>query len=220
MTHLKYLLSRQSELTTVIINVGTDNRGDYAVLDETVFHRAGGGQKSDQGWINDKPVHDVRLDQTSGETRHYMDTTEGLINEQVAHMVLDQKTRALHSAYHSGGHLIALIIEAKLDDCRVTGGHHWPGEARLELVFDIKHPDDFASLTTQLQLQVDKAIAAQLRVFYHYEEATQLRTVSIGDYPDFSCGGTHILTTGELIGLTITAIKIRKGKVRLSYRIG
>ncbi|WP_424810237.1 hypothetical protein [Rhodococcus sp. 27YEA15] len=60
------------------------------------------------------------------------------------------------------------------------------------------------------------AIASDLRVSADVNDAG-LRTVRIGDLHVAPCGGTHLHRLGEFADITVPTLKIKRGRIRVSY---
>ncbi len=86
-----------------------------------------------------------------------------------------------------------------------------------------------------MQQQVEAAIAASLPVRIgagsfsdiaalrpeladKIPQQAQIRTVTIGDYRPFACGGTHVPHSGAIGALALRKIKVKNG-VRISYEL-
>jgi Ser-tRNA(Ala) deacylase AlaX len=111
-----------------VICVGQDARGDYVILDQTLFYPQGGGQPADQGQIRCQEgcfqISDVR--KVEGQVRHY---GLGQLFAQGQDVVM-HVLRRLHTAYHTAGHLIAGVIE-KNYALKAVKGHQFPGQAHV-----------------------------------------------------------------------------------------
>ncbi|MGO2434818.1 MAG: alanyl-tRNA editing protein, partial [Serratia proteamaculans] len=47
-----------------------------------------------------------------------------------------------------------------------------------------------------------------------------MRQVGFGELPAYGCGGTHVLSLGELGAVNITALKMKKGQLIVQYELG
>lgn len=138
-----------TETTAQIIRCDKDQKGEYIILDRSIFYPQGGGQPADQGriFINDKEeykVFDVR--KIENETRHYIvnikNDLETKFNtsflKQNIKIIIDKDRRDINSKYHTAGHLIAAVAEkiskqisseVNISQIKAVKGHQFPGEA-------------------------------------------------------------------------------------------
>ncbi|MGH8249867.1 MAG: hypothetical protein ACREVI_04090 [Steroidobacteraceae bacterium] len=213
MTIRKYLSSAALEASAMIETMGYDERGTWLRLDETIFHPQGGGQPADRGTINGVSVVFVV---SAGEfAKHYIEAGDPLAAfaaGQTVHLCVDAAVRERHARLHTGGHLIAALVESTHPDCVAVAGHHWPGEARVE--FESLSLADKDAFMAQLQGGVDQAVAADLPVAV---SDTAGRLVAIGRYQAVPCGGTHCRSLAALAGLHITGTKTKSTRTRVSY---
>jgi Ser-tRNA(Ala) deacylase AlaX len=213
MTNLLYLTDASLDGQAIVTGTGTFNDQHWATLDRTLFHRAGGGQKADRGFLNDIPVLDVRLDRECDRTLHIV-STNILVPGQCVEMHIDRAFRDLNSKYHTAGHLLATIIERDFGGLQAVAGHHYLGEARVEFEGEVT-----ASLETLMNnvtnaLQTELATDTAVSTMWDSEE---IRHIQIGKYPPTACGGTHVSSTKKLVGLYIKSMKQKSGRLRVSY---
>jgi alanyl-tRNA synthetase len=219
----------------VIGAVNQDDQGHFFILDKTIFYPQGGGQPSDEGTIkteNDEiPIFSVKS--IGGQIRHY---TNQPLNHLVGQKVMcriNPSKRMLHAKLHTAGHLISNIIEKIYPDYKAIKGHHFPGECYVEFL-----PKDKASeidlirlnqnITTIINenhfLEVMNISNAELSTIcpslpYAIPGEQPIRVVRIGEFPYQPCGGTHIKTTNELEGLSVTRSKIKGNRLKINYTI-
>jgi len=190
-----------------------DGDKPFIRLDRTWFHPQGGGQKADKGTIAGVAV--VHVDCSNDEINHYLQTIESFDVGQQVDIKVDEKWRIINGKYHLAGHLIASLMENIFPDIKAVGGHHWPGEARIEMTGKLPNIDQVNESLTEA---LTKAIDADLTVsicgdpFYN-------RSIAIGDFMAVPCGGTHPESLGVLGKVEITKLKIKKNKLRVSYRV-
>ena len=217
MTILQYLTDPSLAGEAMIISAGNDGR-PYVTLDRTLFHRAGGGQRSDRGSIGELRVVEVLLHRESGETRHYIEQADFRVGEKAA-MIVDKDWRELNSRCHTGGHLIAAVIEKKYPHVVPDRGHHWPGECRVECGVEQDLNKDVTDLSADISATLAEVVASDVSVQILFSPDDGMRHIKIGRYGAVGCGGTHVARTGELNGLQIKGIKIKNGRMRISYDV-
>ncbi|TVU54488.1 MAG: threonine--tRNA ligase [Arthrospira sp. PLM2.Bin9] len=185
----------------------------FVRLDRTLFHPQGGGQKADKGTISGVSV--VHVDQSNDEVNHYLETVESFTVGQQVEMKVDETWRLINGKYHLAGHLIASLMENLFPGVQAMGGHHWPGEARIELTGNLHNIEEVNEL---LSAALTKAIDADLPVSICGDPFSN-RSIAIGDFMAVPCGGTHPESLGVLGKVEITKLKIKKDKLRVSYRV-
>jgi Ser-tRNA(Ala) deacylase AlaX len=214
MTVKRYLASADLSGTATVTHVGDDGR-PFVRLSETLFHPQGGGQKADRGTVGGRAVsHVAHAD--GGEVNHYLDSTEGLSVGDVVQLAVDAEWRQLNARWHTAGHLIAAVVEKLFPKLQGVAGHHWPGEGRVEFT-----PGDGASadeIAARLPDALAEAVRADLPVRVVGDPFAS-REVVVGDSRPVGCGGTHLPSVGGLGEVTVTGVKQKGGKLRVSYAV-
>lgn len=221
--------------TAVITGVENDDR-KLVRLSHTLFHPQGGGQRADIGYLQiDRAaelsslageayfaaserkkiqVIDVRHAE-GGEVDHIVENVDGLVPGITVLMSVDQGVRQTNARLHTAGHALADLVTTLQPNLRPRAGHHWPGEARVEFEGDLSEPEIFAQ---QLEKAAETLVGDDRPIVVHSDQG--LRTVTVGSGMAVGCGGTHVSSTGELLGLQIRRVHSKKGIVRVSYEIG
>ncbi len=214
MTEKLYLAGDEASCETTVTATGTDDAGTWVCTAKTVFHPQGGGQKSDRGTIAGVLV--AKVVHRNGEVFHYLDRPSAFAVGQPVTLEIDRAWRHLHSRWHNAGHLLAALLESLFPDLKAVAGHHWPGEGRIEAVGDtFPNPGE---VQTKLDQAVQEAIAQNLPVKIA-GDAFHSRAIQIADYAPVPCGGTHPKGTGELGVVRVRGVKVKGGKLRLSYDV-
>jgi alanyl-tRNA synthetase len=214
MTAKHYLTSADLAGVAVVTHIGDDGR-PFVRLSETLFHPQGGGQKADRGTLAGRTVaHVAHAD--GGEVNHYLESTAGLSVGDAVEIAVDPEWRALNARWHTAGHLIAAVVEKLYPTLQGVAGHHWPGEGRVEFApGEGASPDEIAA---RLPAALAEAVAADLPVTVAGDPHTS-RTVAVGDSRPVGCGGTHLPSVGGLRAVTVTGVKAKGGKLRVSYAV-
>jgi Ser-tRNA(Ala) deacylase AlaX len=212
-TAKRYLASADLTGTATVANVGDDGR-PFVRLSETLFHPQGGGQKADRGTVGGRTItHVAHAD--GGEVNHYLDSTDGLSVGDSVELAVDVEWRRLNARWHTAGHLIAAVVEELFPNLQGVAGHHWPGEGRVEFA-----PGDGASaeeVAAKLPDALAEAVRADLPVRVIGDPFAS-REVVVGDSRPVGCGGTHLASVGGL-AVTVTGVKAKGGKLRVSYAV-
>ena len=237
MTELMYIEHPDLfELSTQITQHGSDAKGMYLVLNQSLFYPQGGGQPADQGKIITPDicydVFDVR--NVDGEVRHYIIGNSTPIHPVDAVTIkIDKERRILNSKYHTAGHLIAAVVEKTNPDLTALKGHQFPREAYVEFGGTVSDVDNFmaqinsrvseciasrATVKTEELSSDDAAIIAQ-DLPYELPKNKSLRVCHIVGFPPVPCGGTHVSTLEDIASLVIKKCKSKKGKTKIYYEV-
>jgi Ser-tRNA(Ala) deacylase AlaX len=215
MTRKLYLLA-DSPLSGDARVTGIDTSGAQPriILDQTFFHVKGGGQLGDRGFIGSARVVDVRH-ALNGDVDHLVESVDGLAVGDAVSMFVDQEHRAQNTRLHTAGHLIAGVMAIPFPDVSAIGAHHYPGECRVEFRGNEAAMETIRGMLPELlACAIDEDLSVQI---LGNPEAN--RTIAIGQYPPIPCGGTHLRSVASLGKVEITGIKIKDGKLRVSYRL-
>ena len=208
MTLKRYFTSDQLTLTTRVLRCEPQDDGRFRlILSETLFHPQGGGQPSDRGTLAGAAM--LQALQEGDDVAHYTDRP---VEPGEAELVVDGELRALHSRYHSAGHLIAYAGESL--GWRGYKANHRPGEGRI--VFTAL--DQTQPVTAEVLMQRAAALVAGNYPRVLGEEEGK-RMVSWGELTPYACGGTHVLSTGEIGEIVIGKVKEKKGELTVQYSL-
>lgn len=228
MTTLLYL-ERGSEQTLSAYAHITETlqtpQGLALVLDQSPFYPEGGGQPSDRGSIGNVQVTDVQT--IDGKVLHFV---ESLPEDAATYLCqVDALRRKDLSVQHSGQHMLSAIV-FDVYDAKTVGFHL--SETYTTIDLDVKlSPEDIR----QIENRCFEVIASGLTVRDHYPSQEELESLPLRKQPkvsedirvieiaglDYSpCGGTHVSTTNEIMGLKITKFENYKGGTRLEFVCG
>jgi len=200
----------------VIVDAGsTDDGKPWVRLDVTIFHPQGGGQKADRGVIGSVDVVHV-AHAANGFVDHVLASPAAFTRGQRVALAVDRGWRRTNARLHSGGHLLAAVVEAAFPGLRTLAGHHWPGEARIEVEGNSLPSTDQIVPALERALAVAVSSDAAVDIIGNPYES---RAIQIGDYPPVSCGGTHVRRLGELAGIRLDKVKLKSGRLRVSYSL-
>lgn len=208
--------SHITQATAIVTDFGTAPDGRFWVrLDRTIFHPQGGGQKADRGTIGGTRITHV-AHAAGNEADHFMELNGAFGRGQLVELQLDEDWRHLNAGYHSGGHLIAALVESRFSGLRAISGHHWPGEARIE--FETSHEPVALEITDAIAEDLCEIVSKDLLVRVVGEPYSD-RSIQIGDYRPVPCGGTHVSRLSHLHGIGVEKVRVKSGKVRVSYSV-
>ncbi|GAA0336873.1 hypothetical protein NE235_24870 [Actinoallomurus spadix] len=214
-------------LTTISTSVAVTGReadgGAWVALRENIFHPQGGGQPADRGRLGECAVVPVRHPDTGLVVLRARDEEGGALDALAegdpveAHV--DRDARLLHAALHTAGHLIDAA--GRSQGWYLAGNMHFPGQARIEFTppetaTSLAAPEAREEAADRLRAEIAAAIAADLPVSSEYDIDGR-RVVRLGDLHAQHCGGTHVRSLADLADVTITAVKLKKSRIRVSY---
>jgi Ser-tRNA(Ala) deacylase AlaX len=209
------------QVDTRVIAVGERDGTPWAAVEHCLFHPQGGGQPADRGWLEDTEIVPVR-DRESGLVVATAAEGGSLPSLDVGEWVrvrIDLQARALHAALHSAGHLVEAV--GRMQGWEMVGSIHFPGQARIE--FQAPHsdtrladPDGREEVTAALRAAVAAAVADDLPVFARSLPDGR-RVVHLDALHSAPCGGTHVRSLGDLADVVLPTLKVKKGRIRVSY---
>jgi len=198
----------------------------------------GGGQASDQGTIyfDNQELNVTFVSFLDGEVLHFCDYSEiktDLINKEVTLTISDSR-RILNSKLHSAGHLISGIIEKIHSNLKAVKGFHFPDGPYVE--FKGEKFEDNEKTIQEANNMIYNHIEKETPItteFINYDDLKKrcsniptyipkdkpLRIATILGFEPLPCGGTHIKSCKELLGLKISKIKNKKGNIKISYNL-
>ncbi len=211
--------------------------GDWAVLDQTLFYPAGGGQPSDQGTLSaGGKEHTVTEAQKIGDV--ILHKVRGLKEGQEVSGRIDWERRFRLMQMHTATHIVAGAAR------KLIGKHIWQAGASKGLDssrIDLTHyrpftEEELKKIEEEANRIVKKGIKVEASVmdrgeaegkygFVLYQGGAspgkKVRVVSIKGVDVEACGGTHLLNTkhAECIRIIRTE-RIQDGVNRLEYAAG
>ena len=245
----KVYLNQSYKLLTIdafiksIYKIDDTKHGSHSIiLDQTIFHPQGGGQPSDIGYIltGTGARFDVLMVIASGDqVEHYgnfvnQDDEINFTPENIVTLFVDEIKRIYHSRIHSAGHALdaALKRVGLIDRLKATKGYHFLDGPYVEYDGDITS-QEIENLSDLLNIEMKNIIAEAIDSSVNYLDKItasdickcdvsrypdSIRVVYVADFP-CPCGGTHVDNTSELGKVTISKIKFKKQKLRISYLI-
>jgi Ser-tRNA(Ala) deacylase AlaX len=198
------------DVHTNVTATGHDEAGGrWLAVRHNIFHPQGGGQPADRGWLGECEVVPVRhtatglvvLHATGSHSAGLDDLSEG----DLVHTRIDAGLRLLHAALHTAGHLVEAAC--RVEGWTLAGSNHFPGQADAE---------EREKAADRLRAFIAAAIADDLPVTADHDDEGH-RVVRLGDVHAAPCGGTHVRSLADLRQVTISAVKLKKGRLRVSY---
>lgn len=234
MTRQHYLTDTYlQQCVSTVTNHGTDEKGSYLILSETVFYPQGGGQPSDHGTIQTASHGVIQVTfvrQVEQEIRHYVTGVQDLSPLIGANVTasIDLPRRLLNARYHTAAHLLGNIAEVIYPQVKAVKGHSFPGEAyvefngvaepnSLELVTSINEAILANLSTTTFEMLPDEFASKYYQLPYPVPANKAFRAMQIGNLMPVPCGGTHLKSTDEIGNLTIRKINNKNDRLKIAY---
>jgi Ser-tRNA(Ala) deacylase AlaX len=237
-TELIYLESKQTELQARVISTGAGERGNYVVLNQTIFHPQGGGQPTDQGHVTSSEGRFfIKFAEFhNGIVYHYLDVSDISllsISEEI-NLEVDQQRRDKNCIIHTTGHLVSHVLEMLVPTLSPVKGYHFSDGPYVE--FQSASSLDLAGLLSQANENLTSAVSTDAAVnatYCSFEEAKVIRPylaqfiptskptriISIANYTPLPCGGTHVPSLAAIKGARLKKLKFSKDIVRASYDV-
>jgi alanyl-tRNA synthetase len=216
----KFLGYTQTNAHAQLIEVVKSGKDTFLVFDQTPFYAEMGGQAGDAGTalINGQLVNitDCVKDK-SGRHLHRLDSSFAISHSSFAagaktELKVDVSRRRAISRHHSATHLLHWALRKVLGThVRQAGTHKTPDRLR----FDFSH---FEAVTHAQLLEIEQLVNERVidnakveayetefdkkpegtLAFFGDKYGRIVRVVDIGGYSRELCGGTHVVTTGEI----------------------
>ncbi|MCR8644290.1 DHHA1 domain-containing protein [Paenibacillus sp. N1-5-1-14] len=199
--------------------------GFFVTLEKTAFYPHGGGQPCDFGTIQGIPVLDV----ISVEDQ-ILHQVERLPEENEVACQLDWNRRFDHMQQHSGQHLLSAITR-DLFQFKTVSFHLGTDYCSI----DIETPELKLTQLDAIEHEVNKHIYKNHAITSYFvteEELSKLnlvketsikeniRIVEMAGIEYNACGGTHVLSTGELGMIKLLKTEKLKGNTRIYFKCG
>lgn len=234
-------LDNDQQLTgsaTVLGVVDWPAGGHALILDQTYFYPQGGGQPADWGRVESAAgcfgVKDVRKE--SGVVYHIGEFSRDSFGVgEVVQLLVDADRRLLNSRLHSAGHLLDVALENVGHLMEPTKGYHFPNGPYVEYVA-ILPEEQRENVRAAAEAEVNRLITADGEIKIQTVDLTTVknlshfvpeylspeepvRVVTVSGQWGCPCGGTHVKRLSELNHMTVTKMKLKDGKLRVSYDV-
>jgi alanyl-tRNA synthetase len=213
------------ECTAKVISTKIINGSTWVTLDQTIFYPEGGGQPSDLGFIDGKPVLDVQI--IDSEIVHKID---GSIDKNRVKLAIDFERRFDHMQQHTGQHLLSAVWQ-QLYGIETISFHLGKDVCTIDLATSELDTEKIRCVELKLAQYIFENRGIESYLLPHEEvdqeylsklkETPQVvRIVEIEGVNTSACCGTHVTMLGELGLLKIIGWEKYKQNVRLSFISG
>jgi alanyl-tRNA synthetase len=217
-----------TDLDTEVLYTGEADGRVFAVLADTIFYPAGGGQPADHGTIGGVAVLDV--ERRAGEIRHHLD---GSVPTGATRLRLDWSRRFDHMQQHTAQHLLTAVAQDRFG-WATTAFHLGAELSDVELEAGAIDHERITALEDAVAAEVRAARAVSARCVS--PEALRslavrtrglpaghrgdVRLVEIAGIDLNTCGGTHVRSTAELEAVALLHTEPMRGGTRLHFVAG
>jgi alanyl-tRNA synthetase len=213
------------EYTAEVISTKIINGSSWVTLDQTIFYPEGGGQPSDLGFIDGKPVLDVQL--VDSEIVHKI---EGEIDKNRVKLEIDFERRFDHMQQHTGQHLLSAVWQ-QLYGVETLSFHLGKDVCTIDIATSELDTEKIRCVELKLAQYIFENRGIESYLLPH-EEVDQEYLLKLKETPQFvrfveiegvdtsTCCGTHVTMLGELGLLKILGWEKYKQNVRLSFITG
>ncbi|MGC8761815.1 MAG: alanyl-tRNA editing protein [Bryobacteraceae bacterium] len=194
------------------------------VLDRTAFYPTSGGQPHDTGTLAGIPV--ARVEEEDEEIVHVL--AAPLPESGTVHGVIDWPRRLDHMQQHSGQHLLSAVFD-QLFGYPTASFHLGSAASTIDLETASVAPDELAAA----ERRANELIWQDLPVRVSFEDSRRaeglrkqaareglLRIITIEGVDRTACGGTHVLSTGQIGVVLVRKTEKIRGMTRVEFLCG
>jgi alanyl-tRNA synthetase len=215
------------------------------LLDRTAFYATGGGQPHDTGWIEFVPaetgepaalpkltVSEVIEDESGGAILHVVDNLDAPLPLPLrVRGFIDVDRRQDHMQQHSGQHVLSAAF-LKLFDAPTVSFHLGDETCTIDLGIASIAPAQLV----QAERHANQVVWEDRQVLMHEATPEQARKIGVRKIPEAAheilrlieirgvdlcaCGGTHVLTTGQIGNIQLRKVEKVKPGVRVEFVCG
>jgi Ser-tRNA(Ala) deacylase AlaX len=203
--------------TAHFVREGVDKEICFVVLTETIFHARGGGQPADEGVIfNEGTCFRVSGVLEIGEEVYHYGTYENdehfKADSEVA-MEINPEVRQAYARRHSAAHLIDQSCILLGYNLKSEKGFITQNTSYVEYGGDIPTKER-AAASVAIQEKINELVQANTTVTVSMQGGS--RIVEMAGYPS-PCSGTHVHLTGEVGNVVLEKLKVKNGKLRITF---
>ncbi|XP_017777983.1 PREDICTED: alanyl-tRNA editing protein Aarsd1 [Nicrophorus vespilloides] len=178
-----------AKFETLVDGKKVKQEGYEIICKDTIIFPEGGGQPFDQGYLNDKWVHQVI--RKGDQALHY--TTEPLNPGDVVKQKIVWQRRFDHMQQHSGQHLISAIFERDFNFKTLSW---WLGEEVTHIEFDTPMitEDQIAEVEETVNGLIRNCTNVSVQVFNETATDEEIKQARSRGLPDDHVGDIRIIT--------------------------
>lgn len=212
-----------------IVETGVLDHRPYVVTDQSAFYPTGGGQPADTGVLSGRRVLDVISRSSDGAVLHILDA---LPDASAITGEIDWNRRFDHMQHHSGQHILSQAF-IRVTNAATVGFHMSDNAVTIDLdqlAVSSEHIQAAESLANEIIWEnrpvtarlvgLDELEGVRIRKLPEAVHTDGIRVVTIADFDQTACGGTHVLQTGQVGSLGILRAEKRGEKTRIEFVCG
>jgi alanyl-tRNA synthetase len=213
------------EFEAAVVETTTHDGRPAVVLDRTAFYPTSGGQPFDVGTLSEVRVLDV-IDGDDGRVVHVVDRLPAVA---AVKGTIDWTRRFDHMQQHTGQHVLSAAFD-RLVGARTESFHLGAEYSTIDLARDLTAADVArAEAEANRVVWEDRPVAVR---FASAEEAAALgmrkeskregtlRLIEVADFDLSACGGTHVVRTGAIGMIAVSATERFRGGLRVTFLCG
>jgi alanyl-tRNA synthetase len=216
------------EFDAKIVKTEQVNGKFVTILDETAFYPTSGGQPHDTGLLQNFEVIEV-LEDESGTIRHITSNQVGLTGDSVRGKI-DPERRQYFRQLHTAQHILSRAF-INLFNAETVSVHLGEDYGAVELdtsAISIAQAGAAEELANQIiqnndSIEIifaDEKEAAKLPLRKKPERTGTIRIIKIGELDWSACGGTHCISTAEVILVKVISIEKQRGHALVKFLAG
>ncbi|MDD4353092.1 MAG: alanyl-tRNA editing protein [Candidatus Nanoarchaeia archaeon] len=199
-------------IKTIII----ESLNDYVILKDSIFHKEGGGQPSDKGWIEKEEI--LKYD----GTKFYLKNNIFKKNQEVT-LSIDWDYRYELMKAHTAEHLLFGSLQKINSSFEIEKIQLSENESKIFVIGEINQKDlILAQIAANEKIKEDLKIKEEVvkkedvtntRIKIDKIKDEKVRIINIGNYDKAACSGTHLASTKEIEFIIIKDIKKESSKI-------
>ncbi len=220
-----YLDPFLSEFDTSIVSASLIEDKYHVVLENTIFYPEGGGQPSDQGYLNDSKI--LHVYEKDNQIYHVI---ADKLYESKVKCRLNWDRRFYHMQHHSGQHLMSAVFYHYYN--YQTKGFHL-GEDYATI--DISTPTLSNKIIADAETRINKLIYQDIPIRCYFITKEQIGRINLRKKPTIDqdirivefagldavpCCGTHLKSSGQVGLLKIIKTEKYKSLTRIYFLCG
>lgn len=196
----------QTSHRTVVSSV----KGPEVMLESTILFAFSGGQESDHGTISGYPV--ISAVKQALDIIYTLPADHRLEPGHEVDLEIDWHRRYRLMRLHFAAELVLELCYQNQEGIEKLGAHIAENKARLDFAWT----ESISPLLPGFAAEANRIIALDLAIRTGFEdESAERRYWEIEGFSKVSCGGTHVVRTGEIGPIRLKRNNIGRGKERI-----
>jgi alanyl-tRNA synthetase len=212
--------SYEKSLSTIVI----ESSKDYVILKDSIFHKEGGGQPMDKGWIDGQEILGYDGEKFALKNNAFKKGQKVLLS-------IDWDYRYSLMKAHTAEHLLFGSLKNINPSLEVEKIQLSENESKIFIRGNVQYSDLVsAQILANEKIKEDLKIAEKMvkkedakdaRIKIGRIKESSARIISIGDFDMAACIGTHLASTKEIGMLIVSGLKKESSNIsQLSFLVG